>query len=779
MPLEGSLPDDILVGALERFDDSQSATSLARDHQLEDVKFGRLGDQWPDHIAKQRKEESRPVLTINRMPSFIRQVVNEARQNKPSITVHPVDNGADEETADVINGLVRSIERNSSADIAYDTAIDHAVSGGFGFFRIGIDFAHDETFNMQAFIKRVPNPLMVHWDPNSTEFDASDWEFAFVSEFLTEDEFERQWPKAAKVSFEGGDSRDDVLGHWLEGDKVRVAEYWLREHGTRVLLMLRGGDKTIIAREDRLPMLAKQFAAAGGFTVDDLSDDDLARFYMETLGLEEVRRRDVEFHTVKRRMISGAEVLDEEDWPGSMIPICPVWGDEVIVDGERHFRSMIRDARDPQIMFNFWRSSTTELVALAPRAPWVGAEDFLPDDQTEAAKWLTANTRSHAYLLHSAQAQPPQRTPFAGVPAGALQEALNAADDMKAVIGIFDAGLGARSNETSGRAILARQREGDVSNFHFIDNLARAIRYAGEVLVEIIPAVYSAQETIRILGEDEAESVIKLTQEAGGGEVKDGKRELYNLTIGVYDVTVSSGPNFATQREETRETLVDIMRAVPGAGAVIGDLLMDVMDFQGADKLAKRLKFLLPPEIRQAEDQEGLEDVPDEAKAMVQRAQQTIGQLQAQLQEAQQAAEETQTDGEAKLTKAQADIAEGQRQFVLDVDEAKAEAAFKGRELDIKAAELDIKRSEAGMKAKEMEQQAFERATEVETRMQTEAEMQELAEAMMKLATAIAQGNEVAATQHAEIIAALTAPKQVSLDRDRQGNLVGGTTTLQ
>ena len=576
---EKETSEPIMQEMMERFAESEDGSSFNREDYENDVRFARLSEQWPEDVAKLRRAENRPCLTINRLPAFIRQVVNDARQNKPAIQVHPVDNGADVKTAEIINGIVRSIERHSNADVAYDTAIDHAVSGGFGFFTIGIDYAHEDTFAMEAKIHRVPNPLMVHWDVSSSLFDASDWDYAFVSEFLNEDEFEGRFPKASKVSFEGSES-GDIEQHWLQEDSIRVAQYWLREEKTRKILQLSSG---AVIREDTLT--------------------DEIKALLAVQGIEITREREAKFHKVTRRLVSGAEVLEEDEWPGSTIPVCPVWGEEIVLNGRRHFRSMVRDAKDPQTMFNYWRTASTELVALAPKAPFIGEEGFVP--KGHEAKWQSANTRSHAYLEYTRGMNQPQRQPFAGVPAGAIQEALNASDDMKAIIGIYDSSLGARSNETSGRAILARQREADVSNFHFIDNLSRAIAYAGKVLVEIIPHVYSERETVRILGEDMTESVARLvtSPETAAKPNAEGEVEeaLYDLSVGKYDVTVKAGPSYATQREETREALIEIMRAVPGAAQFIGDIVMEHMDFQGADKVAARLKMLLPPNIQQAE----------------------------------------------------------------------------------------------------------------------------------------------------------------------------------
>lgn len=595
--------DPTIKEALERFRESEDGTQFSREAYSEDTKFSRLSDQWPDEVETIRRQEGRPCLTINKLPALIRQVANESRQNKPSIAVRPVDNGADPDTAEVISGLIRAIERNK-ASVAYDTAIDHALSGGFGFFEIAIDYAHEDTFEMECMIKRIPNALMVHWDPNSTEFDSSDWNYAFVSDMLTKAQFEKRYPEAAAVSFEG-DSTDDAAKMWTENDLIRVAAYWLREEKTRKLLLLENPEKKLITlREDSIPLLAKKaLEAAGVDPGGQLKDADLAAFYIQTMGLTAIKEREAKYHEVTRRIISGVEVLegDGEDgkWPGSVIPICPVWGEEIILDGKRHFRSMIRDAKDPQTMHNFWRSATTELVALAPRAPWLIEEGSIP--KGHEAKWMTANTRSHAYLEYSMGKNKPERQTFAGVPAGALQEAVSANEDMQAITGIYPSSIGARSNETSGRAILTRERQGDIANFHFIDNLSRAIEHAGRILVEIIPAVYSQREAIRILGEDMQEKVVKLGSLEGNPPLEDGQERLYDLSIGKYDVEVKTGPSYGTQREETREVLIEIMRAVPAAAPILGDVLMEHMDFQGADKVAERLKLLLPPQIQAAE----------------------------------------------------------------------------------------------------------------------------------------------------------------------------------
>lgn len=608
---------DILKEALEAFDECESAESKNRAEALDDLRFARLGEQWPEKIAKAREAEGRPVLTVNRMPAFIRQVVNDSRQNKPSIRVHPVENG-DVKTAEVINGLIRNIEVISNADIAYDTAIEFAVGMGFGYWRVNLDYACDDTFDKDIVIRAVPNPFAVYGDPYSQCADSSDWMTSFVIDEMPEAVFKRKFPGAGKIDFSS--SAWSRAKGWSDGERktVRVAEYWRREEITRTLLGYTSqlSEGVEFAFEDEIEAL------------------------MERVGpVEVVGQRPVKSYKVTQHRVNGVEELDKTDWPGRYIPIIPVYGDEVNVEGERFFRSLIRDAKDPARMFNYWRTAASELVALAPKAPFIGRKGAF---ETDRAKWETANVKTHAYIEYDGQ-EPPQRQPFAGVPAGALQEALNASDDMKAVMGLHDASLGARSNETSGRAIMARQREGDVSTFHFIDNHSRAIRHTGKVLIDLIPKVYNTDRIARVIGEDGKPDTVTLV---GGDTPSNPEAGIYNLAIGKYDLTVKTGPSFTTQREETVAMLTELVRANRDVAALVGDVIVENMDIPGGDRVVKRLQAMLPPQVRQAE--EGQSPEAAQVQQIEQQASQAIQQLQQRIAELEQ-------DREAEAAKIELD----------------------------------------------------------------------------------------------------------------------------
>ena len=592
--------DEIIQDARDAFERAADAEAENRREALDDIRFARLGEQWPEHVRRGRELEGRPCLTINRLPAFIRQVVNDARQNKPAISVHPVDDGADPETAEVFNGLIRHIEQSSDAEVAYDTALDFAVTGGFGYFRINTRWADGDSFDQDLAIERVANPFGIYGDPEGTAADSSDWNVAFVVDSLSRAAFEARWKGADAASWDA----DDAVGPGMSGDgeRVSVAEYWRRERVERTILALSDGQVV----EEALYKAQKAM--------------------FDALGVKVVGRpRTVASHRVTQRILSGRQVLETVDWAGRFIPIVPVYGDELIVDGRRRLRSLVRDAKDPQRMFNYWRTTSTELVALAPKAPFIGRKGAFDSD---AAKWATANTQSHAYIEYDGP-EPPMRQSFAGPPAGAMSEAANSAQDLQWIMGMHEASLGARSNETSGRAIMARQREGDVSTFHYIDNLSRAIRHAGRILLDLIPKVYGTARVVRVLGPDGAARAVGVGGGLAPGPDPAGPlrkvEKIYDLSAGTYDLTVRSGPSFTSRREEAATQMIELIRAYPAAAPVIGDLLAKNLDWPGADEVAGRLAALLPPQVK------GAAPEADAAKAQLAKLAQTLAAAQAEI----------------------------------------------------------------------------------------------------------------------------------------------------
>jgi hypothetical protein len=622
---------ELIATALEEFKECYEAEDDNRQKALDDIRFARLGEQWPLTIRQQRQLEGKPCLTLNTLPSFIRQVVNDSRQNKPAIKVKPVDDNGDPETAEILSGLIRNIEYISNADVAYDTAVDNAVTCGVGYLRVDVDYAHDDTFDLDILIKRVANIFSVYGDPLSESADSSDWMRAFIVDRMDKNLFKRKYKGAEPVDWdELGYNGQHMQAPWLEQETIQVAEWWKREEVSRKIVQLNGGQV----------IDAKQYKES--------------KEVFDALGLSITGEREVKSWKVVQRIVTGAEILETNEWPGIYIPIIPVYGEEVNLEGKRHFRSMIRDVKDAMRMRNYWRTASTELVALSPRVPFIGPQGAF---DTDARKWATINTQNHPYVQYDGPT-PPTRQPLeSGAAIGAMQEALAANDDIKSILGMFDASLGKQSNETSGRAILARQRESDTSTFHFIDNLSRAIRHLGRVVIDLVPHVYNGPRILRIVGEDGESKNVPVNQsipqdEMGGiprgipqpipnaqtgqetGQTQQALDQIYDLTTGRYDVVVETGPSYNTKREEAATQMVEMMRAYPQGAPLMVDLLAKNLDWPGADEIAERFKAMLPPQVQGVNPE--TQALQQQLMQMQQQAQQAIGQLQQQLQQVQQ-----------------------------------------------------------------------------------------------------------------------------------------------
>jgi len=648
--------------ALETFQEWQEALSPMQTDGLADARFAMLGEQWPQEIADQRQREGRPTLTMNHMPKYIRQVTNDARQNKPQVKIRPVDGGADVKIADIYGGLIRQIESASDADIAYDTAAFCAVTQGVGFWRVDIDYATNDSFDYDICVNRIPNPLAVTFDPLSQAGDASDWRGCFLVDEMEKKQFEGEYPGADSAGWKGSPWQES----WFSGDMVRVAEYWQRKEIERKIYQMSDGqvlDEDTLKRED-------------------------VRAQLDMAGITAGRSKKVPSYKIVHKIMSGAETLEETEWAGTLIPIVPVFGEEFWIEGRRYWRSLIHHGKDAQRNFNYWRSAGTELVALAPKAPFIGPKGFIGTG-TQAEKWGSANAESHSFLEYDGQV-PPERSPFAGVPSGVLQEAQLAAEDMREIIGINLSGFGVqeRGGPESGRALRMRRSEGDTGTFHFHDNLSRAVRYSGRVMVELIPKVYNTERVLRILGDDGTQNMVPVNQPIQMGE----QVMTYDLTVGKYDVAVDVGPSFTTRREEAVESMTSFIQAYPPAAPVMADMIAKASDWPDSAKLAKRMEAMLPPAIRAADAGQPPPppEPPPEVQAEMAKAQASmqISQQKAQ-QDFQLEQQKAQNRAQIEREQAMADI-EVERQKAMAQMETERQKANLSFELAREKAQLDI-----------------------------------------------------------------------------------------
>ena len=597
--------EKLLADAKRRFRIAADAEEEIRKASLEDMKFEN-GEQWDALVLQQRRAQGRPALTVNRLPGFVHQVTNDQRQNRPAGEVSPVGDGATTETAEVLQGIIRHIETNSAADQAYDSAFQDAVIGGYGYWRITTDYVDEMSFDQEILIKRVQNPFSVYFDPGATEVDYSDAGFGFVTESYMIEDFEEKFPDAKTEGMTWTATGDG----WIEKDRVRVAEYFWKEEVQKTIELYSDGEVRI--------KLSEKEQVANPYNLDP--------------GVVKVGERVTVVPYIKWALITDWTVLKRTDWPGRWIPIIPVLGEDKYIDGKRTLKGLVRDAVDSQRQYNFMISAATEAIALAPKAPYIGTAKMFEGYERE---WQTMNTSTRPYLKVNPDPQAPgafpQRQQAEPPIQGMLAAVAHASDDMKVTTGIYDASLGARSNEVSGRGILERQKQSQSGNFHYVDNLSRSIRHSTRVILDLIPKVYDAQRVVRIINPDGTQGMVSVNGDPNN--LPPGVSSVYDLQVGRYDVTVSAGPSYQTKRQEAAATLTQLVASNPEIMKIAGDLVVSSYDFPYAQEIAERVKRTISPQITM--DNDDLKKLPPDAQAVVAQLQSQLQQMQGQLQQAQ------------------------------------------------------------------------------------------------------------------------------------------------
>ena len=590
---------DVLSTARARLSMAISAYSESREDEIDDLRFyaGSPDNhwQWPADVLATRGAvqgqtiNARPCLTINKLPQHVRQVTNDQRQNRPSGKVIPADDKADIEVAEVFNGMVRHIEYISDADVAYDTACENQVAYGEGYIRILTEYCDENSFDQEIKIGRVRNSFSVYMDPTIQDPCGADAKWCFITEDILREDYERMFPNASPIStLMSLGVGDQDISQWLNENTIRIAEYFYIDY-TKETLNLYPGNVTAFKGTPEDKALMAQFGRP-------------------------LRSRVAERKKIKWLKINGYEVLEQAEWAGKSIPVVRVIGNEFEVEGRIYVSGLVRNAKDAQRMYNYWTSQEAEMLALAPKAPFIG---YGGQFEGYEEKWKTANTQNWPYLEVNPDVTDgagnvlplPQRAPPPLAQTGLIQAKMGAAEDIKSTTGQYNASLGLEGNERSGRAILARQREGDTGTYHYVDNLARAVRYVTRQLVDLIPKIYDTQRIARIIGEDGETKMAKIdpTQAEPVRKIMDQQGividKIYNPNVGKYDVVVVTGPGYATKRQEALDAMAQLLQGNPQLWAVAGDLFVKNMDWPGAQEMAKRFAKTIDPVIMGESDE--------------------------------------------------------------------------------------------------------------------------------------------------------------------------------
>ena len=589
--------DSRIQEAIDFLKFSNEADTENRQKGLDDLKFS-SGDQWPIEVQNSRHLEARPCLTINKLDAYVRQIVNQMRQGRPRMRAHSMNSEANAKVADVITGIFKHIEVNSDADTAYDTAGEYAVRIGWGYWRVITDYVREDSFDQEIFIRPIDNPFSVYFDPNSIQPDGSDAEKVLITTLMSKDDFKIQYPGAD----DGGDFNQRGTGDfdpdWVQKEDIRVAEYFYVERKKTKLLLLSDGTKVY---KDEAP--SPEILAAAGIMV---------------VGERETMRKQI-----KWCKLTGLEILEERDWSGRYIPVVPVYGQQLTVEDKRKKYGLVRNAKDAQRMYNYWQTSLTESIALAPKAKWLLAEG---QDEGHENEWAQANIKSMPVLrykqtdINGKEAPAPQRLQPEPPPAGVIAAAMSIDKDLQSVVGIFDPSQLPQGN-MSGKAIRGQQMQQDMTNFHYYDNLVRSMKHTGRIILDLIPKIYDRERVLRIIGYDGKPEMVTLnqrTQDEMGVE-----KVLNDVTVGEYDVYMDTGPGYQSKRQEAVEAMMPMISTNQELFNLAGDLVFRNMDFPGAEVIADRLAANNP--LAQIDDKS---EIPPQIQMQLMQAQKQIADMQ-------------------------------------------------------------------------------------------------------------------------------------------------------
>ncbi len=769
-------PSPIIAEARKRWQRCADAEQEQRTAILLAKQF-RGGAQWPEAIKNAREGKgasipgqppmpARPCLVVDRLSQPVRQISNIIKQASFGFDVMPNGQGADEETAEIFKGILRRVQNESRGESPIEWAADGAIEGGIGWFRLRTDYVHEtwtgdpsdpEVFDQEVKLERITNNLTVYCDPSASKPTRSDAQYMFVVEDLDRDEFERRWPKADLRGLEEFQSTGDMQG-WVGDDTIRIAEYWRVTYTDRTFHQHDDGS---IVEGGEAPTGTKQ---------------------------TRVMRTPI----VTGSKINACEELETWEWAGSRIPVIPILGEELNIDGKPVLRGVITEGMDAQRMVNYTYSGAMEIFALGSKSPYIVAAGQI-DNYKEI--WQTANVYNYSSLpydpvsIAGTLVDAPHRDTAEAPIQAAVMLMQTSEEAIKATTSTGDASLGSiNPTAHSGRAIQALQGQSDLANSNYPDNVRRALIYAAQLMVEVIPKITRKGQILHVMGLDDEPDQVMVGQPYQKGpngipqasppevtpelaQLSQGLHTFYDLNHGTYAVTVTMGKATATKREEGAAALGELIPHLPPEMAAVATPdYVEQLSFPGAHKIAEKLRKTLPPQL-QDQPEGGAAPLPPQVQAQLQQLGQQLQQAQLFIQtkqaEQQGMLQKAQMDGQIELQKAQLES-----QTRLEVAKIQAQASLVASELKAQTAEqeLRIRQLESMvLTAKEQRLEGAKQSHDVGiTAMKHLQEQQVLAQTQQHQQQIAGQAQAHQASQQAQQQQHATATQQAGIRADQQ-----------
>lgn len=759
--------------AREAYADAKEYVREQYDRIREDFEFSNPAapKQWSD--AAQTARAGRPTHTLDRTNKYVQHVVNRLRESKSSAEIMPVDSVADPAVAEKIKGLFRHIEYVSRADMAWDTATDHMARGGLGWTRVVPRLTNPETNEQEIVIQRVHDPLSCLLEAGWTEPDGTDAMCGFVESWMTKKAFEKRYPKATKTNWES----ENV---WANEESVLVCEYFRvveREVNKIVIAGPDGGEMTLA--EDEFHARTKQTG-------------------MQAPVMRTIKTTD---RTVRWCKMNGDDILEETIYPSRYIGLVPMIGNELWVEGKRYLCGLVRKLMDGQRLHNMEMSALTEALMIQPKAPFLLSGRALDGYEED---WAKLNSGAPSYLPYNDMddsGQPiasPQRLSPPNFPVAYANMSQLAVQEMEESVGMPRASFGQQGNAVSGRAKLADQEAGSAATYHFADNRRIHQTQVYRIVLDMLPAIYDSRRQARILGEDGKQSSVEINPSMpNAAQTLGGKVVAINPGVGRYDVHVRVGPSYSTIREEMGVKLQELGKGNPVLAAALTPILMKLSDMPEADKISRVAIAMLPPEVQAAYHEEDTADMPPAAKAQIAQQGQQIQQMAQAMEQAASVIQDLQQQVNDKSTQAQDQV----KIAMSEIKAAQANLSAQAAEVDAKSAalaqdvriaqlelELQVEKASADLAAKSAAGQ--EDGDEDESALQqiqisegTVRALAQVAEAQAQMAQAIEQNQQTVAQLQSltveamtEIADAMAAPRDIRLQRDKDGRAMGATS---
>ena len=620
---------EIFNEARDRLDLCLDAESDNRQRAKEAMLFREGIGHWDNDYATTASQDT-PELTINLTDALATRVINNIKQQRPRGKAHPVGDGADIEKADLINGIGRHVEYRSEASVAYDTAADCSVTGGWGYCRMISEFVAPDSFDKDLRILPIMNTFTVYFDPSAIMPAGQDARWVLISIKMKRAEYKRQFPRMDNAQW-ADSGRDTESADWENKEDIRIAEYFRITEKNEKLYLIRGRSGEEFARfKSDMPPDAS-LAAIGAQIVDERAS---------------LRRR------VEWFKLNGTRVIDREIIPGTWIPVFRCQGNARDIDGKVRRRGMIEAMMDPQRMVDYGETAKIKRLGLSPQAQWVVAEGQLAGHP----EWDDANRASFGVLTYkvvtvqTAQGDvplpPPVRQQPAQVEAGFAEFVQGMRTNLLAVAGMpNEPGQDMQGQVVSGKAIQKRQGLSDQSHYQYYDNLTLMIAQLWRVMLEWIPHYYNKPGRVqRIIGEDGIPDMKTLNEAV---EEEPGIITIKNdMSVGRYDVVMDTGPGYETRREEGAENLINLLQ-IEALAEIIAktapDLVFRSIDHPYMQEIADRLM---------ANNPEGLKKI---MAGLSNRARSLVQALANENQQLKQALAQAQQDLKLGLTKAHLD----------------------------------------------------------------------------------------------------------------------------